>query len=52
MPDRRLTVAEVLERRLFVTRIALPQRWEECYWRRVSTRVLLRQRAHELKYAA
>lgn len=50
--DRRLEVADLLERRLFVTRTELPQRWEDYYWRRLRTRVLARQRAHELTYAA
>jgi len=52
MLDRRLEVSDLLERRLFVTRTALPERWEDYYWRRVRTRALVRQRAHELKYAA
>ena len=51
MLDRRLEVSDVLERRMFVTRTALPARWQEYYWGRVRTRVLARQRAHELKYA-
>jgi transposase-like protein len=51
MLDHRLDVGELLERRLFVSRIALPERWQEYYWRTVRTRVLPRQRRHELKYA-
>ncbi len=51
MFDRRLSVSELLERRLFVSRIELPARWTEYYWRTVSTRVLPRQRRHELSYA-
>ena len=51
MLEHRLELAELLERRLFVSRIALPERWQEYYWRRVRTRVLARQRRHELKYA-
>jgi transposase-like protein len=51
MLDHRLEVGELLERRLFVSRIALPGRWQEYYWRTVRTRVLPRQRRHELKYA-
>lgn len=50
-PDR-LTVAELLVRRLFPSLIALPERWDDYYWRRVRTRALARQRAHDLKYAA
>ena len=51
MLGHRLAVGELLERRLFVSRIALPARWQEYYWRSVMTRVLPRQRRHELKYA-
>jgi hypothetical protein len=49
--DHCVTVAELLDRRLFVSRTSLPQRWVEYYWRDVSTRALPRQRRHELKYA-
>jgi hypothetical protein len=45
-------VAELLERRLFVSRIELPSRWAEYYGRTVSTRVLPRERRHTLRYAA
>jgi hypothetical protein len=51
MMDHRVDVAELLERRLFVSHIRLPARWEEYYRRTVSTRVLPRQRRHELRYA-
>jgi transposase-like protein len=51
MCEDRLTVAELLSNRLFVSRIPMPERWQAYYRRRVRTRVLLRQRAHELKYA-
>ncbi len=51
MMDHRVEVAELLERRLFVSRIRLPARWAEYYERAVSTRVLPLQRRHELKYA-
>jgi hypothetical protein len=47
----RVSVRELLDRRLFVNRIGLPTRWAEYYWRRISTRVLPRQRWHELSYA-
>ncbi len=50
--DRRVTVDELLGRRIFVSRTRLPSRWEEYYWRRIRTRALPRQRRHELKYAA
>jgi hypothetical protein len=51
MVDHRVGVAELLEGRLFVSRIGLPSRWAEYYWRTVRTRVLPRQRRHELRYA-
>jgi hypothetical protein len=43
----RLETAELLESRLFASRITLPGRWLDYYGRRVRTRVLERQRAHE-----
>lgn len=50
--DHRVDVAELLSRRLFVSRIPLPSQWEEYYWRRVQTRALgPGQRCHTLKYA-
>ena len=51
MLDHRLSGAELLKRRLFVSRIELPRRWREYYGKTVSTRVLAKQRRHELKYA-
>jgi transposase-like protein len=42
---------EILGRRLFVTQQALPERWEQYYWRRVRTRALPINRLHELKLA-
>jgi hypothetical protein len=48
----RVTVDELLERRLFVSHVELPARWAEYYWRTISTRVLPRQRRHALSYAA
>jgi hypothetical protein len=51
MLDHRVDVAELLERRLFVSRIQLPSRWGEYYSRTVNTRVLDRQRRHALRYA-
>ena len=50
--EKRLTEADVLRRRLFVTHYELPELWEDYYWRRVKTRVLKVNRGHELKYAA
>jgi hypothetical protein len=49
--DHRVNVAELLERRIFVSRTTLPVRWDEYYWRTVSTRALPRQVRHELIYA-
>ena len=49
--SRRLSVDEVLKERLFPTRIALPPRWAEYYWRRVRTRAIHSNREHRLRYA-
>jgi hypothetical protein len=49
--DRVMTVEEVLERRLFVSRIAVPGRWGDYYWRRVVTVAQGVNRRHELRYA-
>ncbi len=51
MTDHKLTAAEILEERLFVTRIELPLRWNRYYRREVRTKALPRQREHRLKYA-
>jgi hypothetical protein len=51
MLDGRLDIRTLLAQRLFVSRIELPVRWTEYYWRGISTRALPRQRRHELKYA-
>jgi transposase-like protein len=51
MLDRRLTVAEVLERRLFVRHGRLSGHWQAYYWRAVSTRALAKERRHDLAYA-
>lgn len=49
---RRLRVAELLAERLFVTRIALPERWARYYWRLTPTRRIARCTTHRLRYAA
>jgi len=49
--DRPWRVEDVLKRRLFRTRIRLPERWAQYYERSVITPVLGRNRRHELKYA-
>ena len=45
-------VKRILARRLFPTRIALPERWQEYYWGRTPTRRIPRARTHQLRYAA
>jgi len=50
--DRKLSVRDVLSTRLFVTRVGLPARWEQYYWRRVPTRRLPRCAVHGCRYAA
>lgn len=47
----RLSIKELLRRRLFPGRIALPLRWQKYYERGVWTRGLVRNRIHNLKYA-
>jgi transposase-like protein len=48
---RRLQVEEVLEKRLFPTRIELPQPLADYYGRRVPTRAMPRCTEHRLRYA-
>ena len=50
--DRRLTVPEVLGRRIFWAQVGLEGRWRQYYWGEVQTRALKINRRHELKYAA
>jgi hypothetical protein len=49
--DRRISVGEILSRRLFRTRIGLPPRWAAYYDRRVRTPEIRRNRRHELRFA-
>ncbi len=49
--SRRLDVSDVLEKRLFESRIDLPPRWRQYYQRTIVTRALAVNRRHELKYA-
>jgi len=49
--DRLLTLEDILGKRLFPKRIALPERWRIYYRHAVPTRALPRLRAHTLKYA-
>ena len=49
---RRLTAEDLLARRLFVTRVGLPKRWQAYYWGRIPTRPMPTGREHKLSYAA
>ena len=49
---RRLTVREVVGRRLFWAQVGLEGRWRQYYWGEVETRALKVNRRHELRYAA
>ena len=48
---RALKVKEVLERRLFPSKIRLPDRLERYYRRRIETRAIPGVRTHRLRYA-
>jgi len=50
--DRRWSVREILEWRLFPARIELPPPWADHYWGRVPARQYPRARQRRLKYAA
>jgi hypothetical protein len=50
--ERKLSVDEVLAERLFPSRIPLPERIAQYYWRRVPTRVFQNAPEHQLAYAA
>jgi transposase-like protein len=47
----RLTVSEVIARRLFVAQAGLEGRWCQYYWLEIETRALKTNRRHRLKYA-
>jgi transposase-like protein len=49
--EKRLSLRRVLWRRLFPSRIQLPDRWQDYYWRRTPTRCLANPRRHTLKLA-
>jgi transposase-like protein len=51
LTDRQLSIDEVLEERLFPSRISLPRRWQLYYRREIRTRALAVNRRHTLKYA-
>ena len=48
---RRLRASDVLRRRLFVSRVGLPQRWQSYYWGKTPTRARPNGRDHRLRYA-
>ena len=48
---RRLTVTEIVGRRLFAAQVGLERRWRQYYWGEVRTRALKVNRRHDLKYA-
>ena len=47
----KLRASQLLARRLFVSRVGLPERWRPYYWGRTATRVLPNGREHRLRYA-
>jgi len=49
---RKLDVADVLRERLFPSRIPLPPRWADYYWRRIPTRRIANPAMHRATYAA
>jgi transposase-like protein len=51
MSDHKLSVAEIFESRIFRDHVELPRRWDEYYDRKVATRCLAKNNAHELRYA-
>ena len=50
--EQRWRVEGILERRLFPSRIALPERWARYYWRQTVTRMIPRGVVHRRVYAA
>jgi transposase-like protein len=48
---KRLTVEEVLKERIFPSRVELPQRWADYYWRRIRTRRIPNGRVHRKVFA-
>ena len=50
--ERRLSVREILQWRLFPARIGLPEAWADHYWGRVPARQYPQTRRRQLKYAA
>ena len=48
--DQRWSVRRILRWRLFPSRIELPPRWQDYYWRRTPTRRIPNARAHQRRY--
>jgi transposase-like protein len=51
LAEERLTVEQVLQKRLFPGRIPLPRRWQPYYWRTTLTRAIARCSVHQRRYA-
>ena len=49
--DKRWSLRRMLGRRLFPSRVPLPDRWQDYYWRRTPTRCIAHPRRHTLKLA-
>ena len=49
--DRPVPIEDILARRLFPTRIELPEPWLGYYWSRLRTRRYAREKGHALKLA-
>jgi hypothetical protein len=49
---RRLTLRQLLQHRLFVSRVPLPPRWAAYYWRDTPTRMIPHPARHRRRYAA
>ena len=52
LSDHRWTVEELLKERFFPSRVELPDRWTDYYWRRIRTRRVPNGRIHDRKFAA
>jgi transposase-like protein len=52
LATRRWTIEDLLDERLFPSRIELPERWAEYYWRRIRTRRIPNATEHRRRYAA
>jgi hypothetical protein len=52
LTDHRWSIKEVLKERLFSSRVGLPRRWADYYWRRIKTRTIASNSIHRKRYAA